>query len=738
MRYRLLNENIHHEIIAKAGSPLLARILWNRGFRTLDDIEPFINPDSYIPCTPDAIPGLLDAANLISKFKGKIAVYGDYDVDGVTATALLVRTLQQAGLDVTYHVPNRFTEGYGMNSNVVRRLAEEGCQLILTCDCGISNHDEVALAKELGMAVIVTDHHNLPETPVPADIVVNPKMLDEDHPCHYIPGVGVAYLLSQAIQEIMCFKLDFEPLQLVALGVISDVVPLTKENRYWARAGLGVLNSPNVLPGIRALIEVSKSGHIDEEVVGFQLGPRLNAPGRLASADICVKLLLTEDYDYAYRLACEIDALNEERKILVERILEDFTGIAPEGCIVEYNEFWHEGVIGIAAGRLCEKYHVPVVLMTHKEGGVITGSARSTDGVNLYDALSKVQDYLVKFGGHAKAAGLTTTNDKLEALIKNLKQELSVEQVEQEIVIDMDVDLNSMDIAVYDEIVKLSPYGEGFAPPVFRSFPARVEEFQIIGDEKHTRLKIRTDSGYVSGIWWNSRLERIMPDATVVYRVGVNGFNGTRSVQLEVLNLEMSKPQADRNLEIEDMRYFPGNNPPVITGTRVGRFIEGKNVGRGEFNRYGVRLCDTLVLASAPASPKILRDIVQESYCSKLVLAFEIDGPKDPLLIRLMKVIKAGSTGRTVLSVQRIAVMCESTESAVEKGLALLEEGGLLKIEHRNGGLQTTLLSGGKINRNGKLYKQFMAEEKETRAFQTWLGHASKDEIAQIIKGSSW
>ena len=214
-----------------------------------------------------------------------------------------------------------------------------------------------------------------------------------------------------------------------------------------------------------------------------------------------------------------------------------------------------------------------------------------------------------------QGCGLTTTNDKLEALIKNLKQELSVEQVEQEIVIDMDVDLNSMDIAVYDEIVKLSPYGEGFAPPVFRSFPARVEEFQIIGDEKHTRLKIRTDSGYVSGIWWNSRLERIMPDATVVYRVGVNGFNGTRSVQLEVLNLEMSKPQADRNLEIEDMRYFPGNNPPVITGTRVGRFIEGKNVGRGEFNRYGVRLCDTLVLASAPASPKILRDIVQESYC---------------------------------------------------------------------------------------------------------------------------
>jgi single-stranded-DNA-specific exonuclease len=693
MRYRLLNENIPHEIITKVESPLLARILWNRGYCTLDDIEPLINPDSYIPCTPDTIPGLIDAANLISKFKGKIAVYGDYDVDGITATTILVRTLRQAGFDVTYHVPNRFTEGYGMNSGVVRRLAEEGYQLILTCDCGISNHEEIALAKDLGMTVIVTDHHNLPETLVPADIVINPKMLDEDHPCHHIPGVGVAYLLSNAIQEVMDFNLNFESLQLVALGVICDVVPLIKENRYWARAGLNVLNSSNALPGIRALIEVSKISHIDEETVGFQLGPRLNAPGRLASADICVELLLTEDSEQAHHLAYQIEALNEERKMLVNRILGDFKDIVPEGCIVEYNEFWHEGVIGIAAGRLCEAYHVPVVLLTRKEDGVITGSGRSIDDVNIYEALSKVQEHLVKYGGHAKAAGLSTTREKLDTLVKNLKQELSVDQIEEEIAIDMDADLNSVDITAYGEIAKLSPFGEGFARPVFRSFGAHIEEFQIIGEGKHTRLKLSTDSGYVSGIWWNSRLDKRIPNAAIVYRVGVNDFNGCRSVQLEVLSLDTNETQANRSLEIQDLRYLPGNNPPVITGTRIGRFVEGKNAGRGEFNRYGVRLCDTLVLASVPASLKILKDIIQESDCSKLILAYEIDSPRAPLLNRLMGVIKAGSMGKALLSVRRIAVMCEATESAVQKGLALLEASGYLKISYQNGGIQPTLLT---------------------------------------------
>ncbi|HEX2998675.1 MAG TPA: DHH family phosphoesterase, partial [Armatimonadota bacterium] len=286
MKYRLIDRGpVPEEIIDRAGDKVLAAILWNRGIRTADEADALLNPSRYLPCSPAELPALEKAVFLIVSAIGQgrlMTVYGDYDADGVTSTALLVRTLTAAGARVSYHVPNRFTEGYGMNSEVVRRLAAEGCELIITCDCGISNHQEIALASSLGMTVIVTDHHSIPETMVPAEVVINPKYLPPDHACYSIAGVGVAYLLAQALQQRLSFQLDFEPLQLVALGTVSDVVPLTRENRYWVLRGLEIINSDRVLPGIAALIRAAKTDYVDEDTIGFQLGPRLNAPGRLA------------------------------------------------------------------------------------------------------------------------------------------------------------------------------------------------------------------------------------------------------------------------------------------------------------------------------------------------------------------------------------------------------------------------------------------------------------------------
>ena len=233
----------------------------------------------------------------------------------------------------------------------------------------------------------------------------------------------MAYLLSQALQEQMGLCLDFEPLQLVALGIVSDVVNLSNENRYWLHQGLKVLNSGDVLPGIKSLINIAGAEYVDEDVIGFQLGPRLNAAGRIATADICAELLLTDDKAKADALAVEIDALNEERKLLVNKVLEDFDNTTPEGCIVEYSPFWHQGVIGIAAGRLCELHHVPVVLMTLKEdGATVTGSARSNDQINIFDCLTKVKEYLAHFGGHAKAAGLSCELTQMGKLISHLQR----------------------------------------------------------------------------------------------------------------------------------------------------------------------------------------------------------------------------------------------------------------------------------------------------------------------------
>ena len=287
MRYTIIdNGPIPEEIIERLGDQVLSTVLWNRGYRSLDEIEVLLNDERYSPCTPDELPGMRQAVdtirNAISEGR-RIAVYGDYDVDGITATVLLIHTLKQAGADVVYHVPNRFTEGYGMNVGVVKQLAVDDVRLIITCDCGISNHEAIKVAKNLGMTVVVTDHHNIPEEPVPADVIVNPKLLDERHHCYNIPGVGVAYLLSLALQNRLGIRLEFEPLQLVALGVVSDVVPLSHENRYWLRQGLKVLNSGEVLPGITALLRVARAEYVDEEVIGYQLGPRLNAAGRISA-----------------------------------------------------------------------------------------------------------------------------------------------------------------------------------------------------------------------------------------------------------------------------------------------------------------------------------------------------------------------------------------------------------------------------------------------------------------------
>ncbi|NLB18572.1 MAG: single-stranded-DNA-specific exonuclease RecJ [Syntrophomonadaceae bacterium] len=741
MRFRLMNNEIPEEFITKTGSSLLATILWNRGYRSLDDIEPFLNPDAYVPSGHDVLPGLFEAAGIIKKTvrnSGKIAIYGDYDVDGITSTALLVRTLREIGGEVVYHIPNRFTEGYGMNSDVIRQLANSDCRLIVTCDCGISNHNEILLAKELGMRVIVTDHHTLPEVMVEADVAVNPKMLDESHPCYYIPGVGVAYLLSQAVQSVMGFELDFDPLQLVALGVICDVVPLAKENRYWAQKGLIALNCEGILVGIKALFEVAKVRYVDEDMVGFQIGPRLNAPGRMASAEICVELLLTDDRERANQLAVKIDALNEERKLLVSQVLHSLEGVEPAGCIVEFNEFWHEGIIGIVAGRLCETYRVPVVLMTgKKDGSIITGSARSVEGVNVFDAFSKVQSLLVKFGGHASAAGLSTTKDKLPELISRLKTELSVEKSETEMFIDLEAEFDYFDLTVYQELKRLAPYGEEFPSPIFRSTGVEVTGFETIGDGKHTRLKLKQSNGSVYGVWWNNLISDIFNDASLAFRIGVNDFNEKQTLQIEVLALEGPQATTGRSLELEDMRYLPGDKPPDYYGPQIGIFAEGLKVDKGTFNRAQIQLCQTLVLATIPPGLTLLKHLVAESRCSKLVLGYEVSTSRPPLLHHLMGIVKAGIKNGADLTIPGIASDCEASDNAIIAGLKLLESSGYLKLEREGNHLNIQLLPGERISKENIYYRRMVVAEEETAAFQEWMSSVTLEELAVLITAGS-
>jgi single-stranded-DNA-specific exonuclease len=499
------------------------------------------------------------------------------------------------------------------------------------------------------------------------------------------------------------------------------------------------LNSNEVLPGIQSLLKVAKSGYIDEDIIGFQLGPRLNAPGRITSADICVKLLLTDSQDEADVLAFEIDALNEQRKLLVNQVLEDFEVVKPEGCIVEYSPFWHQGVIGIAAGRLCEKYNLPVVLLTLKEDGItVTGSARSTDTVNIFDHFSEVKGYLIQFGGHAKAAGLSCELSQIEDLISALRRELAVptSNAANDTRVDLDLPIDRIGIEFYEQLRQIGPFGEGFARPVFCSIGVDVADFQLVGNGKHTRLNIKNGDNILPAIWWNNdSLPSSLTGSNIIYTIGINRYKGTSTAQLEIIGLEAKSALTEREITIEDRRHLPGTNPPIIAGEGISIFVEGRRPNNDcEFNRYGVKPCETLVLASIPPNLKMLKDIMKRSNCSRLVLAYTKESSAKPLLGRLMGTIKGMLARGGNLAIKDIAVACEETEAAIRTGLLLLEVSGFLQIHVHGEELQVKLLPGKTIKKDSRYYTQLSASEQENRAFRNWLQSVTTNELFGILR----
>ncbi|HYG56646.1 MAG TPA: single-stranded-DNA-specific exonuclease RecJ, partial [Symbiobacteriaceae bacterium] len=469
----------------------LAEVLFRRGHTTPEGALAFLagGVDVDAPGLPDLDEGV---HHVVAAILGghRICVYGDYDTDGVTATTLLVDLLRRLGADVTYYIPNRFHDGYGMNARAVEALAAEGTWLLLTCDCGIRNLQEVAAARKLGMRVVVTDHHELGPVLPDAEAVVNPKRLPAEHPCHMLPGVGTAYLLARQVLR----ALDHDPaeadrwLDLVAVGIIADVVPLQGANRELARRGLTRLNT-SPIPGLLALREVSGlEGPLNEEGVAFQLVPRLNAAGRLADAALGVRLLLTEDPEQARSLALELDQLNQERKRLTNTLIDAAAADAAEGApvILLYRPEWHEGVLGIAAGKLAEQYGVPALLMARRHGtNVLVGSARAPEGYVLHEALDACGEHLLKYGGHAGAAGFSLLEDNLAAfqaaMLEETRRRTRAPLAAPQRKADLALPLTAVDRRLYDDLRRAAPFGEANPEPVMFSTGVRLLSSRPIG-----------------------------------------------------------------------------------------------------------------------------------------------------------------------------------------------------------------------------------------------------------------
>lgn len=489
----------------------------------------------------------------------KIVVYGDYDVDGITSTTLMYDFLASLGADVEFYIPNRENEGYGMNIKAVNRLIKQGVKLLITVDCGITALGEVSFAKLLGMDVIVTDHHTCTERlPEDACAVLNPKRPDCDYPFDGLAGVGVAFKLVLALA--MLFKMNTTQcfnkyIDIVALGTIADIVPLLDENRIMTAKGVAAIASSS-RPGIRALIKASEADKrpFNATSVAFTLAPRLNAAGRLGSADAGVKLLLEKDYAAAEKMAQQLEEENrrrrsEEQIIYAQalEILDADSELEKKKVIVLAKSGWHNGVIGIAAARICERFYKPCILLSIDEKGVGKGSGRSVPSFDLFSALAHCEDLLTAFGGHSAAAGLTIDEKSIEEFTKKINAYADSVLTAADMIPKLDIDypVTEKDISV--EAAKLleglEPFGAGNEKPVFALENVRVYAADTMGaDGRHLRLRILAGDKIINcaGFSMGELAKELNAgdNVSIAFNMDINRFRGAENVQLIIKDIK--------------------------------------------------------------------------------------------------------------------------------------------------------------------------------------------------------
>ena len=541
-------------------SALTAQVLINRGIDEPESARAFLAPSLADLHNPQLLKGIGEAVGRIESAieeREKITVFGDYDVDGTTSTALLVLFLRELGSECNYYIPDRLKEGYGLNAEAVKSLSASGTRLIITVDNGISSYDETVLASSLGVDIIITDHHQLPHKTPPALAVINPCQEDCSYQFKSLAGVGVVFNLVAALRthlrEKGYWNKGKEPnlkkyLDLAALGTIADIVPLLETNRLFAHFGLRELSSSS-RPGIRALKRVSAidDGEVNAGKVGFQLAPRLNAAGRLSKADVGVRLLMTEDENEAAALAEKLDHENVERRSIEKEIFEDALAIVErEGLdklssIVIASEEWHPGVIGIVASRLVERYYLPTLLISIKDGEG-KGSARSIAAFHLFEGLKECSDHLLGFGGHKYAAGFSIKEDKIkgfaDAFDAVVHKTLEPEDFTPSIKIDATLNPGDIDESLVSDLEKMLPFGPSNPEPVFLSEGVEVMEAIILKDA-HLKMKLDAAGSPLDAIAFNMKDKGIKAGdrISIVFSPRFNLWRGRKSIQLIVKDI---------------------------------------------------------------------------------------------------------------------------------------------------------------------------------------------------------
>lgn len=746
------------------GDALIAGMLVRRGIETPQQAALFLYPDNYPVTPPEELPDLAVARDRVIAAidqNERIAIWGDFDVDGQTSTSLLVGALTALGNAPLYYIPHRKQDGHGIHLEALERfLGDHPVDLLITCDTGIQEHAAVAFANACGVAVIITDHHNLPDELPEALACVNPERVPPNHPLHDMTGVGAAYQLIKAVcRELGKPQIAEAQLDLVALGTVADVGKLRDENRYLVQRGLAVLRQGERL-GLKTLLTVARasSGSVNTETIGFTIAPRMNAVGRLSNANQMVELLTTEQEGRAEQMAIFVDGLNAQRKAVQNRIrteafenLEAHPHWADYNVIVLHQRDWESGVVGIVANSIVERYGKPAILLTGEtQDGYCFGSARSLEGVPLIDIINANQP-LIEGQGHTMAAGARCKIEDLEQVRQALHQ-TTLEMLPEGLPpfvqpVEMEIALSDITQEFVDDLERLEPFGAGNPKPVFYTPNVQVHSSLIFGrDETHRKITVEDENGTrVTLTWWNSA-EFDLPEGLfdIAYTVQNSTYRGVHSISILWVDARQSEAQhvikEARPLQIIDLRD-PRAAPSADVFTDAVIWREGAHAQTVKgVNRLELGHTPVLAIYSLPASLSVLQGLLETSQAEQLVLALQGEPQDDDpvaLLNRLGQMVNyAVRHTEGWLPFGRVSAALNQRDAVILRGLELLEGLGQITILelHEEGAV---VQLGGKRAPQAQLQQlnnNFTYQVQETASFRKFAAQAPVDWFRELAE----
>ena len=535
---------------------LLSTLLTNRGIIEEAEITKFLNPKRSDFYDPFGMPDMEKAVERILKAiekKEQIIIYGDYDVDGITSVTVLKSFLEERGIQVNVYIPNRLNEGYGLNKTAMEEIAKQGNKLMITVDCGITAVEEVEYAKTFGIETIVTDHHEPAEELPKAIAVVDAKRKDNKYECRNLAGVGVVFKLIQALSIKLGLdqKEYLKYLDIVCVGTISDIVPLTDENRVIVKLGLKLVEQTKNL-GLKEILQSCGYSKINSTTISFGVAPRINACGRMGHQEEALNLLLSKEVNQVKELTQKINEYNKTRQEIEKNIYNEAVeqiekeGLERKNTIVVSGKGWHHGVIGIVSSKITELYFKPSILLC-EENGECKGSGRSVPGFDLHEALMECNDTINKFGGHAMAIGININKDKIEEFKKEFEKIAKEKEVDKIIPIlnlDAEIKLDDVNKEMVDSLKELEPFGEANKMPIFAFRNLKIDSIRSLSDGKHLRLSVKDNKNIINAIGFNmgalADMYRIGDRVDIAGNLEINLFNGVDSIQINIKDIMKS------------------------------------------------------------------------------------------------------------------------------------------------------------------------------------------------------